>query len=230
MAQSQKLAAVGRLAGGVAHEINNPLGVILGFAQGVVRRMQPGDPLEMPLKSIEREAVRCKDLVQDLLTFSRVGKGQKEEVDLNEAIKEALSLVIAQAKVQNVQLVTDLESTLPKIQAVKNQMQQVIINLSNNAIDAMSNGGTLSVRTRKTNAAGKQFLEIQVEDSGQGIPAEIQPKIFEPFFTTKEVGKGTGLGLSLVYEIIQKHGGRISLESQVGKGSIFHIHLPIASS
>ena len=224
--QSEKMAAVGQLAGGVAHEINNPLGVILGFAQGLVRRITPGDPHEMPLKSIEREAVRCKGLVQDLLTFSRVNRTDKDEVDLNEAIESSLSLVLAQSKVKHVSLVKNFSTNLPKIFANKNQLQQVIVNLCNNAMDAMPDGGTITLLTKQSSLNGKDAVEIRVEDTGQGIPKEIQAKIFEPFFTTKEVGKGTGLGLSLVYEIIQKHQGQIRVESQVGKGTAFSVCLP----
>lgn len=224
--QSEKMSAVGQLAAGVAHEINNPLGVILGFAQGISKRMQPGDMNELPIKSIEREALRCKQLVQDLLTFSRAGKTEKEEIDLNQTIESSLSLIMAKAKVEKIELVKEL-SEIPKIYASKSQIQQAIINLSNNAIDAMSNGGTLTVRTQKTQFENKNMVEIQILDTGKGIPKEIQSKIFEPFFTTKEIGKGTGLGLSLVFEAIQRHEGRIMVESEPGKGTTFHVYLPL---
>ncbi len=229
MLQSEKMAAVGQLAGGVAHEINNPLGVILGFAQGIVKRLEPGNPFEMPLRSIEREAVRCKQLVQDLLTFSRTGSTLKEPMDMNEAMEGAFSLVLAQSKVKNVEFVKELDSSLPPITAHKGQIQQIVVNLCNNAIDAMSSeGGKLFVRTRKAFLNEKPAVEIQVEDTGPGIPLEIRTKIFEPFFTTKEVGKGTGLGLSLVYEIVQKHQGHIAVRSgQGGKGTIFSVVIPV---
>ena len=228
--QSEKMAAVGQLAGGVAHEINNPLGVILGFAQSLVRRLQPGDPYDMPLRSIEREALRCKNLVQDLLTFSRTARTEKEETNLSEAIEGALSLILAQSKVKDVSLVKELAPDLPLIMASKNQLQQVIVNLSNNAIDAMPSGGTLTIRTRKGSLKNNEAVQILVEDTGQGIKPEILTKIFEPFFTTKEVGKGTGLGLSLVFEIIQKHEGQISVDSKEGMGTKFSILLPVGST
>jgi signal transduction histidine kinase len=228
MLQAEKMSAIGQLAGGVAHEINNPLGVILGFAQNVVKRIQPGDPFEMPLKSIEREAVRCKNLVQDLLTFSRVGKTEKESVDLKESIEGALSLVLAQSKVKNVDLTREF-SEVPRIMANKTQVQQIVINLCNNAMDAMPKGGKIFVRLQKANREGQEGIEIQVQDNGQGIPPEIQSKIFNPFFTTKEIGKGTGLGLSLVFEIVSKHNGKIFLDSEVGKGTTFHVFLPLTS-
>ncbi len=222
--QSEKMSAVGQLAGGVAHEINNPLGVILGFAQGIVKRLEPGNPFEMPLRSIERESLRCKSLVQDLLTFSRMNRTDREELSINTAIETALTLVTAQSRIRNVEIKKDFDLNLPKITANSNQLQQVIINLSNNAMDAMPNGGTLTIRTSKSQLNGKEAVQIQIQDTGSGIPKEIQAKIFEPFFTTKEVGKGTGLGLSLVYEIIQKHQGHIAVGSgQDGKGALFSV-------
>lgn len=228
MLQSEKMAAIGQLAGGVAHEINNPLGVILGFSQNIAKRIKPGDPLEMPVKSIEREAIRCKNLVRDLLTFSRIGKTEKESVDLKEAVEGALSLVLAQSKVKNVDLLKDFRE-VPRILANRNQIQQIIVNLSNNAMDAMPKGGKITVRLHKAKMEEQEGVEILVQDTGQGIPREIQSKIFNPFFTTKEIGKGTGLGLSLVYEIVGKHNGKIFVDSEVGKGTIFHILLPASS-
>lgn len=225
--QSEKMAAVGQLAGGVAHELNNPLGVILGFAQSAARRLSPGDPLELPLKSIEREAVRCKALVQDLLTFSRVGKLEKEDLDVNQTLDSSLSLVLAQSRVKNAELVREFSPDLPKLFANKNQIQQIIVNLCNNAMDAMPQGGKLILRTQRSRLDDKDAIEIQVQDTGHGIPNESLPRLFEPFFTTKEVGKGTGLGLSLVYEIVRKHGGQIKVESEVGQGACFRIYLPL---
>jgi signal transduction histidine kinase len=226
LAQSEKMAAIGQLASGIAHEINNPLGVILGFSQNVAKKISEGDPLELPIKSIEREAVRCKNLVQDLLLFARVEKPEKEQTDLKAAIETALSLVLTQSRVSEVELVKEL-SDVPLIRANPIQIQQVILNLSNNAMDAMPKGGKLTVRLRTAKNEGKEGIEIQVQDTGQGIPAEIRSKVFNPFFTTKDVGKGTGLGLSLVYEIVGKHHGKIGLDSETGKGTVFTIFLPL---
>ncbi len=226
--QSQKMAAIGQLAGGVAHEINNPLGVILGFAQNLVKHIKPGDSHELSLRSIEREAIRCKNLVRDLLTFSRVSEIKKESMDLKEAVDGALSLVCAHSKIKDVELVQEI-AEVPKIFGNKNQIQQVIVNLSNNAIDAMPKGGKLTIRVRKTKREDQEGVEIQVQDTGEGIPVDIRSKIFNPFFTTKEVGKGTGLGLSLVYETVEKHNGNIFLDSEVGKGTIFYVFLPVAA-
>ena len=228
--QSEKMAAIGQLAGGVAHEINNPLGVILGFAQNIARRIKEGDPLELPIKSIEREAVRCKNLVHDLLTFSRVEKGQKEEIKLNETIDAALSLVLAQGRVKQVSLEKTLQPDLPKILGNSTQIQQIIINLSNNAMDAMPGGGKLMIRTKAVDFEGKPAVRIEVQDTGCGIPQNIHKKVFEPFFTTKEIGKGTGLGLSLVYEIVQKHSGSITFQSSEKQGTLFLVDLPVLSA
>lgn len=214
--QSEKMSAVGQLAAGVAHEINNPLGVIFGFAQGLIRRLQPGDPLEMPLKSIEQEAVRCKNLVQDLLTFSRATRADREPLELNRAVEAALSLVTARARMAQVEVRKELSADLPRILANLNQLQQLVINLANNAFDAMKDGGTLTVRTALIQEEARSWVSLIVADTGRGIAPDVLPRIFEPFFTTKPVGQGTGLGLSLAYEIVRKHSGTLEVKSQAG--------------
>ncbi|MDD5067691.1 MAG: ATP-binding protein [bacterium] len=237
--QTSKMTAIGQLAGGVAHELNNPIGVILGFAQSVTNRIKPEDPLYMPLKSIERESLRCKNLIGNLLTFSRVSRTSEEETDINTLLDETMSLIEAQSRVSNIRLIREYAEQLPKIKVNRNQIQQVIVNLINNAMDAISGAGNVTITTNRY-PAGKQagkgtdgktaengYLEIKVRDTGAGIRKENLDKIFEPFFTTKEVGKGTGLGLSLCYEIIKKHNGNIQVESEPGKGSTFIILLPI---
>ncbi|MFQ3675121.1 MAG: ATP-binding protein [Endomicrobiia bacterium] len=230
--QSDKLSAIGQLAGGVAHEINNPMGVILGFAQAVVKDIKENDPLYMPLKSIEREAIRCKKLVGDLLTFSRAGKTQKEPSDINELIENTLSLISTQTRIKGIEIIKEYGMNLPQINLNRNQVQQVIVNICNNAIDAMPEGGKLTIKTvlntiPTNNGTQSQFIEISISDTGVGMTEEVKKKLFEPFFTTKEVGKGTGLGLPLVYEIIQKHNGTIDVESEVGKGTCFKIKIPV---
>jgi signal transduction histidine kinase len=225
--QSEKMSSVGQLAAGVAHEINNPLGVILGFAQVAAKRVQEGDSLAIPLKSIEREALRCRELVQNLLIFSRSsGVDHREAVDIGKAAKEALVLVMAESKFRNVEMDWRLAADVPSISANKNQIQQVLVNLCNNAIDAMPNGGRLTVETAVLNKDGAGGVMMTVSDTGIGIPPSVQSRIFEPFFTTKEVGKGTGLGLSMVFEIVQKHRGTIDVKSEVGEGTRFSIFLP----
>jgi PAS domain S-box-containing protein len=212
--QTGKLSAVGQLAGGVAHEINNPLGVILGFAQGVIRRLPAGDALEMPIKAIEREAIRCKNLVQDLLTFSRTSRVEREPMDINTAIEGALSLVMAQARIGQIEVKKELGQSLPRILGNPNQIQQIIINLANNALDAMGKQGTLLLRTESVKEGPRSWVCLYVTDTGPGIPPEIMSRIFEPFFTTKPLGQGTGLGLGLVHEIVQKHSATIEVDSR----------------
>ncbi len=239
--QAGKMAALGQLAGGIAHEINNPIAVILGFAQGLVKRIKEDDFFSMPLKSIEREASRCKKLVGDLLTFSRVGKTQAESVDLNRTIDETLSLIETKSKMQNIEIVRNYSNDLPSLTVNKNQIQQVIMNLCSNAVDALPGGGKITISTKLKDKGGvdgdlqmrdegrlsdRNFVEIVVADNGEGMSLEVKQRIFEPFFTTKEVGKGTGLGLSLCYEIIKKHNGGIEVESEAGKGTTFLIKLP----
>jgi PAS domain S-box-containing protein len=216
MIQTAKLTAVGRLASGVAHEINNPLGVILGFAESLLFDLKPDDPQSGPLREIERETLRCKNLVQDLLTFSRVSKSEHEPVDLNKAVEGALSLILAQARLGGIQVVRELAPKLPFIRGSLNQLQQIIINLANNALDAMGAEGQVTVRTASLTESGRSWVVLSVIDTGSGIPPEILPRIFEPFFTTKPVGKGTGLGLGLVHEIVQKHAGKIQVASRPG--------------
>lgn len=221
--QTSKMSGIGQLAGGVAHEINNPMTIILGFAQVVVKDMKEDHPMYLPLKSIEREAIRCKKLVADLLTFSRVAKAMKEPTDIAELIEHTLTMIEAQAKMKNVIIERDFDASAPHIPVNRNQIQQVIVNLCNNAIDAMPNGGKITITTRP---AGQE-IEMRISDSGTGMPDEVKQHIFEPFFTTKDVGKGTGLGLSLCYETItEKHSGTITVESDLGKGTTFIIRLP----
>ncbi|MEI8217832.1 MAG: PAS domain S-box protein [Elusimicrobiota bacterium] len=226
---TEKLAAIGHMASGIMHEMNNPLGVIIGSSQLILKHSKEDDPFYLILKTIEREATRAKDFVRNLLGFSRAGKIEKELCCLNETISSALSLVEAQTNVSAMTLVKEFTEELPHMFINRNQIQQVIINLANNAIDAMPSGGTLTVRTTPFTRKKTSGATIQIEDTGCGIPKEIQAKVFEPFFTTKPVGKGTGLGLALVYEIVQKHHGTIELRSSPGTGTQFTITLPFSA-
>ena len=223
LVQAGKMAGIGQLAAGVAHEVNNPLGVILGFAQGLERRVQD-EGLRVPVASIVREARRCKALVQELLTFSRTAKRHVEAVDLNHLVGGAVVMLEAKAKTQNVRVVLELADGLPAPMANKTQLEQVIVNLGSNALDAMSCGGCLTLRTRPGEDG---TLLIEVVDTGSGIPEEIRARIFEPFFTTKDVGRGTGLGLSLVHEILRQHGGSIDVRSEVDRGTTMRVKVPV---
>lgn len=224
--QSDKMSAVGQLAAGVAHEINNPLGIILGFAQASLRRVAPGSELELPLKSIEKESIRCKDLVQDLLTFSRASRVEREPLDINTVIDSALSLINARARTDKVEVRRVFAASLPHILGNSNQIQQMIINLANNAMDAMESGGILTFSTESLREGPLSWICLKVIDTGTGIPHEILSRIFDPFFTTKPVGKGTGLGLSLVHEMVKKHSGMIDVESRPGHTQ-FRIKFPV---
>lgn len=225
MLQSEKLSAVGQLAAGVAHEINNPMGVILGFAQSLAKQIQQDNSFFMPIRSIEREALRCKNLVQNLLVFSRQSGPKTEVFEFNPVIENTLSLVQTQCRVKSVELTQELQSS-GEMRGDKNQIQQILINLCNNAVDAMSNGGQLLVRTVLQKENGDSWITLEVKDNGVGIPETIRKKIFEPFFTTKEPGKGTGLGLALVHEMVVKNKGDINVKSEVGKGTVFTVRFP----
>jgi two-component system, cell cycle sensor histidine kinase and response regulator CckA len=223
--QSRKLNTLGRLAAGVAHEINNPLSVILGFAQSLVKHTGIPEADLSALRSIEQEAIRCRTLVQDLLQFSRARKsGGGMQEDPVKILDSALSLVGTQAKIRGIDVKREVIGNIPHATMDATQIQQVIINLCSNALDAMAKGGVLTVGLF---SEGDE-LKIRVSDTGQGIPPDIRDKIFDPFFTTKEAGKGTGIGLSLVFDIVQKHHGTIELQSELGQGTTFTVRLPLA--
>lgn len=227
--QSEKMSAVGQLAAGVAHELNNPLAIILGFTQSLLKRRKQDDSDTVPLETIEREAARCKKLVQELLMFSRQkGSSLKELFDLEPVLSSAVSLIETQARIKSVDVRMKNGAEGLKIDGSKNQIEQVLINLANNAIDAMPHGGILTIEANPVTKEGETYAEILVADTGEGISEDIQKRIFEPFFTTKEPGKGTGLGLSLVYEIVSDHNGLIKFTSQIGQGTTFNILLPSA--
>lgn len=223
--RTEKLSALGRLAAGIAHEINNPLGSILGFAQAAAARLSPSDALAPPLRAIEEEAVRCRNIVKNLLTFSRQDAGAVEVFDLSRAVEDTLSMIEAQARVQGVEMFRELE---PGLSAAgdRGQIQQVIMNLCSNAVDAMPEGGRVTIRSGATKGGG---VYLEVKDEGAGVPSDIRPKIFDPFFTTKEVGKGTGLGLSLVHEIVLRHRGTVDAAFPSGGGSTFRVTFPRAA-
>ncbi|MBU4129008.1 PAS domain-containing protein [bacterium] len=224
LVQSGKMAAAGRLAGGVAHELNNPLGGILGFAQAALLDTKEDDQIYKDLKAIEEAALHCKEIVSGLLNFSRQTKGEFREVDVNKAIEATLALVNHQTKLQNIEIVKDLSSRLSKVTGNFNQLQQVFLNMVTNARDAMPEGGKLFITTRNI-ARGKK-VEATFLDTGSGIPEEHMDKLFEPFFTTKEPGQGVGLGLSVSYGIIKDHGGEIEMRNRKGAGVEFRIILP----
>ena len=221
--QSQKMAAIGQLAGGVAHEINNPLTVILGFSQRILKAGELPLPLKDQMDLIVKASQRCKDLVQNLLEFSRSGNYIMEPLNISNEIDMGLAFLGSKISDAGVNLEKQIYSNIPDIQARKHALEQVIVNLCGNAVDAMPDGGTLTV----TAAVVEKNVIIKVIDTGIGISDENQKRIFEPFFTTKEVGKGTGLGLSLCYETVKKHGWKIAVNSRLKEGSVFTLTIPV---
>ncbi len=227
VASCMRLTAIGQLAAGVAHELNNPLSVILGYAQSLRHQYSGDQTLQDPLNNMEREALRCKRLVQDLLSFSRLPRPGKVMEDVTQVLEGALSLVEAQSRIRHVDLIRDYSENLPMLSLDRHRIQQLMINLCTNALDAMPKGGQLTISVRIV-AVSKEVsgVEIRVKDTGVGISPEIRDRIFEPFFTTKELGKGTGLGLSLVREVVREHDAHMDVTSELGQGTTFSIRLP----
>lgn len=228
--KAEKLAAVGRLAAGVVHEINNPLATISACAEALETRVFEGafnaspdvEDLKEYLGLIRNEAFRCKSITNGLLDFSRARSGNRMPLSIGEIVKSSAKLVAHQNRGDNIEIKIDEASRLPLVNADEGQIQQAIIALATNAIDAMPDGGVLTFKT----FVERNRLIVEVKDTGIGIPSENMPKVFEPFFTTKEVGKGTGLGLAVCYGIITEHGGRLTVSSKIGLGTTFTISLP----
>ncbi|HEX8949052.1 MAG TPA: ATP-binding protein [Dissulfurispiraceae bacterium] len=226
---TEKLASLGRMAAGVAHEINSPLTGIVTFAHLMLKRTPADNPQDIEdLNVIIDQAERCSRIIKGLLGFSRKTASEKIRVDINVLIENILSMVRNQAKFYNINFDVRLDRALPEISIDAAQIQQVFVNLLLNAADAMEEKGRITILSRLLEEAGGKFVELEFSDTGPGIPDDHLGKIFEPFFTTKPVGKGTGLGLAVSYGIIKKHEGQISVKSEAGKGASFMIRLPVA--
>ncbi len=234
--EAGKLASVGELASGIAHEINNPIAIMVeeaGWLSDLLSDEDLANPQNMEefrraLNQIKAQGGRCKDITHKLLFFAKKTDSRVRQVQINEIIEETVSTSEQRAKESNVKIVTHLDQELPNVSASPSEMQQVLLNLINNAIDAIGTGGGSIEITSRFNGG---YVVIDVADTGQGIPNELINRIFDPFFTTKPVGKGTGLGLSICYGIIKKMGGDITLNSSVGMGATFHVHLrPFAAT
>ena len=219
-----KLASVGQLAAGVAHELNNPLGTIQLYSDMMLKEASPDDLRREDLKMIVGEVQRCKSIVSDLLNFARQHEIMAQDVNLQSLLEEVIHKNRARKRFEKVEILTQLDPNLPLIQADAAQLQQVFVNLFNNSCYAMENEGTITI---SAHAIDPQSVEIRFSDTGPGIAAENLSKLFTPFFTTKPAGKGTGLGLSIVYGIIKLHHGQISIQSQVGHGTTVIISLPV---
>ena len=222
--QNEKLTSLGLLAAGVAHEVNTPLAVISNYIQMLAKQLPAGDPRQQLIEKIVKQTFRASEIVNNLLNFSRTGAAEFTEVNLNTVVEETLSLVAHPFRTGQVQVTRNLQQELPAVLGSTNKLQQVFLNLFLNARDAMPSGGMMEMRT----AAHNGSVEMEITDSGGGIPRENLNRIFDPFFTTKSVGRGTGLGLSVSYGIIKEHAGKIDVRSTPGKGTSFRLEFPVA--
>jgi len=223
--QSEKLASLGKLAAGIAHEINNPLGGILIYSHLLLEETNKNSPHYENLKKIVKETSRCKDIVKGLLEFARPKEPETSQVDINDIVESSIVIMEGQALFQNIKIKKSYAKNLPRIVADGAQLQQVFMNIILNAAEAMDGKGVLTLSTSLD--GDRTHIEVKFSDTGHGIKEEDKGRLFEPFFTTKEVGKGTGLGLAISYSIVQKHNGTIQVESEVGKGSSFVVIIPV---
>jgi signal transduction histidine kinase len=220
MSNSEKLASIGRLAAGIAHEIGNPLTSIFSFVQ-ILREIEHDEFKKESLQTIHFHINRISEILKQLSGFTKMPLGEAKECQVNDVIETSINLIQYDKKAREITMKKDLASQLPAVTADCNQLSQVFVNLILNAIDAMPQGGVLTVRSR---VSGDDIV-IQFEDSGVGIPPEDLIKIFDPFYTTKE--KGTGLGLAVSYNIVKKMNGTLTVESEVGQGTTFTVSLPV---
>jgi signal transduction histidine kinase len=219
------MASLGQLAAGVAHEINNPLTGIFLYANMVLEQLPKDDSKREDLKFVLEDADRCRNIVKNLLAYSRQTNPKREIFQLNTLVEQSLELIRDQKLFLNVEVVKEMSDEMMLIHADKNQLSQVVVNLVMNALDAMDRQGVLTLRTYRDKTVRRVYLETA--DTGGGIPTENISKIFDPFFTTKEPGKGTGLGLSTVYGIIKENDGNISVKETGPQGTVFLVELPL---
>jgi two-component system, NtrC family, sensor kinase len=224
MVQTEKLTSLGLLAAGVAHEVNTPLAVISNYIQMLAKEIPAHDPRQKTIERIVKQTFRASEIVNNLLNFSRTGASELAEIDLNTVLEETLTLVQHPFKTAQVNVVKNYTQRLPPVLGSTTRLQQVFLNLFMNARDAMPGGGMLEVRTAARNGS----VEVEVTDTGAGIPPEHLTRIFDPFFTTKASGRGTGLGLSVSYGIIKEHAGKVDVRSTPGKGTSFRLEFPAA--
>jgi two-component system NtrC family sensor kinase len=236
--RGEKLASVGLLAAGIAHELNNPLTGVLTFSHLVREKMPEGSPEAEDMDLVIRETRRCASIIRRLLDFAREKAPEQKYVDLNQVIEDTVSIVDVQARVRDIEIRLELDRELPKVWADADLVKQVVMNMLVNAQQAIDGGGSITVQSRRCKAprsaepgaAAVPMVELVITDTGCGIPEKDLQRIFDPFFTSKEVGKGTGLGLSVSHGIVAAHGGSIEVQSRVGAGSTFRVYLPIDPS
>jgi PAS domain S-box-containing protein len=227
---TEKLASLGSLSAGVAHEINNPIAVILGFAEMLLERIPKGSKEHEMAQTIERQGNNCKRIVENLLAFAKVPKKTTTNTDLIEDLQKVLNVAMNTLVNKKIDFQTKLPEDLPRVRIDGQQLEQVYLNIINNAVSAMDGGGILTIEAYRA----KDMVGIRFSDTGHGISRENLDKVFEPFFTTKKVGEGTGLGLSVSYGIIKKYGGDIQVESRTKEddgesGTVFTVLLPVAN-
>jgi signal transduction histidine kinase len=220
---ADRLATIGQLAAGVSHELNEPLGNILGFAQLVKKSPDLPEQVEQDIGKILNASLYAREIVKKLLIFARLMPPKKTLINLNKVVEEGLYLFESRCKQEGIELVRDLSPDLPEVHADPSQLNQALVNLVVNAVQAMPSGGRLTLRTLHD----RDHVSLIVEDTGTGMDGEVLKKIYTPFFTTKDVGQGTGLGLPVVHGIVTSHGGSINVESSVNRGSRFEIQLPL---
>lgn len=228
LVHNEKMAAIGRLAEGVAHEINNPLGAILAFTEIAERAMDITHPCCEDLKEIQLAALRCKKIVRDLLDFSKqASNSQKEKINLTELVQKMMPVIRIATKQAQANVTLQLNENLPFILGDVGRLEQVVLNLVSNATFAMrgKEDGALTISTSTEN--DKKMVTLQIKDTGTGMDPETQSHIFEPYFTTKQQGEGSGLGLSICNHIVEEHGGRIEVESKEGKGTTIDVVIPV---
>lgn len=220
---ADRLATIGLLASGVAHELNEPLGNVLGLAQLALKAEDLSEPTTRDLQNIEKASLHAREVVKKLMLFARQTPPDASELDLNRLVEDGLYFLASRCSKEGIDMVVDLQSDLPCLWADGGQLHQVLVNLVVSALQSMPKGGQLTVRTRH----GRGDLVLEVQDTGGGIDEEIRRHIFMPFFTTKDVDHGTGLGLAVVHGIVTAHGGTVEVETEVGKGSIFRVRFPV---
>jgi two-component system NtrC family sensor kinase len=226
--RSAKLAAIGELATNIAYEVNSPLTGVLGYTSLLLKSDDVPEEKKEHLRTIERETLRAREILKNLLDFSRRKPPHLVRTDISGIIEDTISLVKGQAKVTHIEIKIECPPGLPPVAVDTDEMKQVFVNLINNAFFAMPSGGTLTVRCgAETDEADRLWVVVDLTDTGHGIPDDQLDKIFDPFFTTRPDGGGTGLGLSISFMIVQNHGGRIEVESAVGQGSTFRVFLPV---
>jgi len=225
LVQKEKLASIGQLSAGVAHEINNPLGTILVFSHMLLKELPGDDARRADIEMIVNEANRCRDIVRKLLDFARQSRVTKEPADLAAIIEEVRAIMGAAAGEHGIAIKTDAQQNIPKLYIDATQIKQMLVNLVGNSIDAIDTRGEVCISARMSE--DNDAVDIKVSDNGCGIAEEYLPKLFLPFFTTKEMGKGTGLGLAIAYGVVKMHSGNISVDSRIGEGTTFSIWIPL---